>query len=363
MTVDDRPGGRLLGVAALLAGLAGVVIGIGIGVRWVAAGVVTWQTILALFVLILGLILVVFGVRRLTRGLSRMAGFITGSLITLISIVLVWTFTPAVIGTFVPPPTNAASSIELGVEGGEARFTTADGVSLWGWYVPPPEGKVVILRHGSGSDASDVIPQARVLVDKGFGVLITDARGHGNSEGRAMDFGWHGDADVDAAIDFLVERPEVDADRIAVVGMSMGGEEAIGAAGSDDRIAAVVAEGTFARTEADKVWLIDTYGWRGRLQVGLEWLQYGLTDLLTSASRPQSLASAADDAAPRPILLITAGEVPDEGNAAAHVQETAGSSVTVWTVPDAGHIQGLVVSPEEWERVVIGFLDQALMDT
>jgi hypothetical protein len=145
--------------------------------------------------------------------------------------------------------------------------------------------------------------------------------------------------------------------------MSMGGEEAIGAAGSDDRIAAVVAEGTFARTEADKVWLIDTYGWRGRLQVGLEWLQYGLTDLLTSASRPQSLASAADDAAPRPILLITAGEVPDEGNAAAHVQETAGSSVTVWTVPDAGHIQGLVVSPEEWERVVIGFLDQALMDT
>jgi hypothetical protein len=61
--------------------------------------------------------------------------------------------------------------------------------------------------------------------------------------------------------------------------------------------------------------------------------------------------------------LITAGEVPDEGNAAAHVQETAGSSVTVWTVPDAGHIQGLVVSPEEWERVVIGFLDQALMDT
>jgi hypothetical protein len=141
MTVDDRPGGRLLGVAALLAGLAGVVIGIGIGVRWVAAGVVTWQTILALFVLILGLILVVFGVRRLTRGLSRMAGFITGSLITLISIVLVWTFTPAVIGTFVPPPTNAASSIELGVEGGEARFTTADGVSLWGWYVARGEGR------------------------------------------------------------------------------------------------------------------------------------------------------------------------------------------------------------------------------
>jgi pimeloyl-ACP methyl ester carboxylesterase len=234
---------------------------------------------------------------------------------------------------------------------------------LWGWYVPPPEGKVVILRHGSGSTASAVVPHARMLVDHGYGVLLADARGHGQSEGTAMDFGWHGDADTAAAVDFLVGQPEVDVDRIAVLGMSMGGEEAIGAAGSDERIAAVVAEGATARTDRDKTWLIDAYGWRGRVQVGLEWLQYGFTELLSGSERPISLAEAAADASPRPILMITGGAVPDEGQAAAHVRETAGDNVSVWTVPGAGHIQGLAVSPEEWEQMVVGFLDQALTAT
>jgi pimeloyl-ACP methyl ester carboxylesterase len=359
MRVEDGPG-KLLGLGALFAGLVGLVIGIGIGVRWVAADVVTPKTILALVALFAGLILTVLGIRWLTRGLRPTTRFFSASLIALASIVFVWTFTPAVIATNVPPSPESAESLDVGAHGRGVHFTTADGVMLWGWYVPPPEGKVVILRHGSGSTAAAVVPHARMLVDHGYGVLLADARGHGRSEGTAMDFGWHGDADTAAALDFLVGQPEVDVDRIAVLGMSMGGEEAIGAAGSDERIAAVVAEGATARTDQDKTWLIDAHGWRGRVQVGLEWLQYGFTELLSGSERPISLAEAAADASPRPILMITGGSVPDEGQAAAHVRETAGDNVSVWTVPGAGHIQGFAVSPEEWEQVVIGFLDQAL---
>ena len=73
-------------------------------------------------------------------------------------------------------------------------------------------------------------------------------------------------------------------DRIAVLGLSMGGEEAIGAAGADGRIAAVVAEGATGRTDADKAWFADLYGFRGRIQLGLEWLQYTLTDLFWSGT-------------------------------------------------------------------------------
>jgi pimeloyl-ACP methyl ester carboxylesterase len=32
-----------------------------------------------------------------------------------------------------------------------------------------------------------------VLAEHGYGVLLFDARGHGLSEGTAMDFGWYGD--------------------------------------------------------------------------------------------------------------------------------------------------------------------------
>jgi pimeloyl-ACP methyl ester carboxylesterase len=219
---------------------------------------------------------------------------------------------------------------------------------------------MAVLRHGAGSTASAVLPQARVLVDNGYGVLLTDARGHGSSSGTGMDFGWHGDADIAAALDFLTTQPEVDPDRIVVVGLSMGGEEAIGAAAADGRIAAVVAEGASARTEADKAWLADVYGGRGWVQVRLEWVQYTLTDLLTAASKPVSLADAAAVASPKPILMITAGNVSDEAFAARHVQAAAGGNVSVWAVPGADHIGGLGVAPEEWEETVITFLDSAI---
>jgi pimeloyl-ACP methyl ester carboxylesterase len=349
----------LLGLGTLLAGLAGLAIGIGVGLRWVIADIVNWKTILALVALVAGLILTVLGVRRLTQGLRPVPRFLAGAALAILSIVLVWTSTPALIATNVPPSPASTAPIELGATGRGVQFTTDDGVLLWAWYVPPTDGKVVIVRHGAGSTASSVQPQAQVLVDHGYGVLLTDARGHGQSEGTAMDFGWHGDADTSAALDFLSEQPEVDEDLIAVVGMSMGGEEAIGAAGADQRVSAVVAEGATARTDSDKVWLIDAYGWRGRVQVGLEWLQYGLTELLSGTPRPTSLAEAAAAASPRPILMITGGAVPDEAGAAAHVA-TATDNVSVWAVPGAGHTQGLATSPEEWEQVVIDFLDRAL---
>src|SRR5690606_17900629 len=101
------------------------------------------------------------------------------------------------------------------------------------WYVEPANGAVVVLAHGAGSTRSNVLDHAVVLVDHGYGILAVDARGHGDSAGRAMDFGWWGDEDLGAAVDWLAERPEVD--HTAVLGLSMGGEEAIGALAADDR--------------------------------------------------------------------------------------------------------------------------------
>jgi pimeloyl-ACP methyl ester carboxylesterase len=322
-----------------------------------AVGAVTWQSVVAIAVLAGAVGLTVLGLRRVTAGMRPVPGMIAAALMTVAVAVLVWTFTPAVIATNVPPTDHPR--LLQGLDGQEVHFPSADGVRLWAWYVPPIDGKVVVLRHGAGSTAADVLNHASVLVDNGYGVLITDARGHGRSEGDAMDFGWYGDEDIAAAITFLSRQPEVDDGRIAVVGMSMGGEEAIGAIGSDDRIRAVVAEGATARGDADKAWLEDEYGWRGWIQLKLEWLQYTLADLLTGADEPESLASSARRALPRPILMITAGLAPDEANAARFVA-AGNENVTILTVPQAGHIQGITTAAEEWERVVVEFLDQAL---
>lgn len=351
-------GWAVLGLATL-----GLTVGIGIGLRRLTVGAVDLSSVVATLALGSSLIAVGFGISRITSGL-RLAGRIVvdSSLVVLVA-VTVWTITPALIATQVPPISpGEATPADFGFEAIEVQYDSEDGVRLSGWYAAPTAGRVAIVRHGAGSTASDALPQAEVLVSNGFGVLITDARGHGKSGGEAMDFGWFGDRDVEAAVDFLMTRPEVDPEGIVLVGLSMGGEEAIGAAGSDTRISAVVTEGATARTEADKAWLIAEYGWRGWVQTRLEWVQYTVTDLLTPASKPPSLASAAAEMAPRELLLITGAEAPDEGNAARHIERSGEGNVRVWTVPGAGHIQGLKVAPKDWERRVIEFLNDALSD-
>ncbi len=121
-----------------------------------------------------------------------------------------------------------------------------------------------------------------------------------------MEFGWFGNEDVGAAVDYLLTRPDVVPTRIGAVGMSIGGEEVLGAMAADPRIRVAVAEGATNRAFADKRWLSHAYGLRGDLQLGVDWLTYRLTDLLTSAPPPISLADAVRAAAPRPVLLIAA---------------------------------------------------------
>ena len=180
---------------------------------------------------------------------------------------------PGVLATNVPPTTLGAKRLaEFGVVARDVEYLADDGTHLSAWYVASRNGAAVVLRHGAGSTRTSVIPQAVVLARHGYGVLLTDARGHGRSGGRAMDFGWNGDADITASVSFLADQPDVEPNRIGVVGLSMGGEEAIGAAAADDRISAVVAEGATGRVAADKAWLNEAYGWRGRVQQGVEWL-------------------------------------------------------------------------------------------
>lgn len=174
-----------------------------------------------------------------------------------------------------------------------------------------------------------------------------------------MDFGWFGDRDIEAATRYLAGRADVDSARIGVVGMSMGGEEAIGAAASNPLIRAVVAEGATARSAGDEAWLSDEHGWRGAVHEQLERVQDVVTDLLTSASPPIS-NRAAVAASHSHFLLIAGGDIDDEINAGAYVAAGAPSRVETWTVPGSGHTEGLQTSPSEWERRVVGFLTEKL---
>jgi dienelactone hydrolase len=177
-----------------------------------------------------------------------------------------------------------------------------------------------------------------------------------------MEFGWYGDADARAAAGHLMAGSGVDPTRIGVLGLSMGGEEAIGAAAGVPGIRAVVAEGATARTAEDKAgWLPG--GVAGALQRGIDRLTYAFVDLLTSASPPIALRDAVRAAEDTRFLLVTAGTMPDETRAAEVLQEAAPDRVEVWEVPDAAHTGGLRADPDGWEQRVVGFFDKVLADS
>jgi uncharacterized protein len=347
-------------VVSILLSTVAFTLAIVFGAYWYLKTGFSWRVAVGIVSFLNGVMLLVLGSRQLVTGISKWWLVLTIPLTVIIVPVLTFTMTQPVIATNIPRiALGKASPADYSLPVKEISFISSDGVNLGGWYIPSANTCAVVLRHGSGSNGADVLAQAAVLVKHGYAVLITDARGHGRSGGAAMDFGWYGDADIKGAVDYLVNEGEIAAGKIAVVGMSMGGEEAIGALAADSRIAVVIAEGATGRTDVDKAWYKDVYGFRGSLQMGLEWAEYSIADLLTGAKKPISLIKAAADAAPRPLLLITAGKVDDELYAAKYIKQDL-ANVTIWTVPGAGHTQGLSVAPADWENNVIGFLDKAL---
>jgi uncharacterized protein len=199
------------------------------------------------------------------------------------------------------------------------------------------------------------LDHAAVLAHHGYGVLLFDARGHGRSGGTANEFGWYGDRDVAAAIDYVERQPDVRGGRIAALGESMGGEEAIGAAATDDRIRAVVAEGALWRVPADTAWL--PHDAPGLITRAMNWVQAQVTNVLSDASEPIGLRDAMVATAPRPVLLI-AGKDEIRGDRA--YRDASPENVQLWELPDTAHTKGISTHRAEWETRVVAFLDRAL---
>lgn len=345
---------------SVLIGLGSVGVGIGIAPAWLTKAGLGTTSIAGIVALAGGLTLLALAYLDVGTSLGRLGKLLSGFGLVLLVVFTALTLSVAVAATNVPPTDIGETPAMRGLDHIDVELVTEDGVVLDAWYTPSRNGANVVLLHGSGSTRSSVLDQMEVLAANGYGVLAFDARGHGRSQGRAMDFGWFGDLDASSAIQWLAESPEVAGGSIALVGMSMGGEQAIGVAASDERVVAVVAEGATGRTAADKLWLPDLYGARGWIQRAIDMVRFGLADALTEAEPPMALRDAVAGIAPRPLLLITAGNVVDEEMAARYIQSGSPDTVDVWVVEGADHTRGLEVSPAEWEERVVGFLRDAV---
>jgi dienelactone hydrolase len=248
---------------------------------------------------------------------------------------------------------TSVPTVDLGRAYEDVAFTTSDGLRLEGWYVPTRNGATVIVFPGHKGPQAP----ARMLARHGYGVLLFDRRGEGESEGDPNGFGWAGTRDLEAAISFLQGRPEVDGERIGGLGLSVGGEMLLQAAAESDDLAAVVSEGAGIRSVREAVHAPGSERW---VMAPVGALNTAATAIFTSDLPPRSLTDlSAEIEVPVFFIYATPGQGGESLNPTYY--EAASEPKELWAA-EGGHTGALTAEPEEYERRVVGFFDRALLE-
>jgi dipeptidyl aminopeptidase/acylaminoacyl peptidase len=248
------------------------------------------------------------------------------------------------------------------IEYQDVSFSSTDGINLRGWYVPPDNGAVVILVHGLGGNRGQLLDDAGILVERGYGVMLFDLRNSGESGGEITTLGLLEANDVQGAVDFVLAQPGVDTDRIGLLGHSMGGATVILAAAQDQRVRAVVAQSAYTGIEDN---VEDTL----RQLTGLPpfpfaplVIFFGEREAGFDITEVQPIDEIAA-ISPRAVMIVHGEEdelIPVAN--AYELYEAAGVPRGIYVIPGGRHYGLPQSEPEEYIERVVGFLDKYLLE-
>lgn len=234
------------------------------------------------------------------------------------------------------------------------ELTGSEGTSR-GWYQPSRNGALVLLVHGLGGNRSELVPHARTLARHGYGVLLVDLPGQGESEGRIVG----GEPELRAlraALDFAAARAP--GDRLGAYGFSFGACVVLELGAREPRLRALALEGTPSDLERQLAFEHRKWGapalWGALLAV-----RHAGFDL--RGCRP---LESVRTLAPRAVLLIAGREDPSVPAVMSQsLFEAAGEPRELWLVAGAGHGDAILRQPAEYERRFVGFFDRHLLTT
>jgi len=351
-----RAGARA--TVALLAGVSGVVGGIE-AVHYARAVGPSGDDYTGLLSLVSGLVLIGLGGVTLWRSRRRddrpWWRYGRRALLALGAVVAAWVVIfPLAISYVVTHASRATvPAADLGAPFEEVEFATDDGLLLKGWYIRSRNGAAVISFPGRASSQK----RAKLLARHGYGVLLFDRRGEGESEGDPNLFGWEGERDVHAAVRFLQGRPDVDPERIGGIGLSVGGEMMIAAAAESTAMKAIVSEGASGRSVRD---IVANPGTTWQEVIGNGIATAG-TAVFSNNAPPPDLKSLVPKISAAVFFVYGERGQPTEEPANKAFYAVARAPKQLWEVPGSGHIGGTEAQPLEYERRIVAFFDRVLL--
>jgi alpha-beta hydrolase superfamily lysophospholipase len=244
----------------------------------------------------------------------------------------------------------------------DADVVGADGSELRGWLLQPRQGNhdFVMLLHGLSDNRTGMIGYAEMFVNRGYGVLMADARAHGASGGLLASYGLVESEDIRRWFEWLSEREHPRC--IYGFGESMGAGQLLQSLSTEDGFCAVAAESsfsTFREIAYDRVGqAFHTGPWLGRsvlrplLEVAFVYAKWKYELDFEKVSPDRVIAASRV-----PVLLIHGEQ--DSNIPVRHSRKIAADdpAVTVWVVPGAEHCGAVSVAPEEFERRVVGWFE------
>jgi len=222
----------------------------------------------------------------------------------------------------------------------EVTFSSGDGTSLTGWFIPtsaPQQYGTVLQFHGNAQNMSAHYLLVSWLTQAGFNVFVFDYRGYGLSGGKASRPGVY--EDCLAALRYLESRKDIAQQKILIVGQSLGGANAVAIwqTARFERVAGVVIDSAFSAYQAvakDRA---------GILSLLVRWV----------VSQGYEPLAAVEKISPIPLVFIHGTN--DNVVAYYHSKrlfEKAGEPKEFWTIEDGRHLEALD-RPEIRTRLVL----------
>ena len=241
---------------------------------------------------------------------------------------------------------------KIGLEYEDVYFNSSDGVKLHGWFLPAREKAkgTVLFLHGNAENISTHIANVYWLPAQQYNVFLPDYRGYGASEGSPTLAGVQDD--INSSMKYLLQRPDIDHERIVILAQSLGGALAIyNVANSPYRpnIKALITESAFS-------------DYRGIVREKLSsfWLTWPLQwPLSFTVDNDYSPLPVVNKISPIPLLIVHGDK--DNIVPLSHGQAlfaAAAQPKELWVVEGGGHIEAFRRTP--YRTQLLEYLERVL---